>query len=89
MLEIVNLVVREGGIACSYAFLGSVKPFLRVETFFCVGYLITVYTSRESNIFFYFDNLEPATGSPAPELEVKALKTVKLEDLEQVIQIEK
>ena len=33
--------------------------------------------------FFYLDNLETAPGRPAPELEVKALKIVKLDVLEQ------
>jgi hypothetical protein len=33
--------------------------------------------------FFYFDNLEPAPGCSAPELEVKTLKTVKLDVMEQ------
>ena len=34
--------------------------------------------------FFNLDNLEPASGCPAPELEVKARKIVKLDVLEQV-----
>ena len=42
-----------------------------------------------SNIIFNLDNLEPAPGRPAPELEVKALKIVKLDVLNQVVQIKK
>ena len=42
-----------------------------------------VYILRISNIFFNLDNLEPAPGHPAPELEVKAQKIVKLDVLEQ------
>ena len=33
--------------------------------------------------FLNFDNLEPAPGRPAPEMEVKALKIGKLDVLEQ------
>ena len=59
------------------------KIFLRVETlFFCVEPHISIYFTG-IKYFFYFDNLEPAPGRPAPELEVKALKTVKLDVLEQ------
>ena len=79
MLEIVNLILREGGIACSYAFLGICEANFKGRDLF----FIHIYTSRESNIFFYFDNLEPAPGRPAPELEVKTLKTVKLDVMEQ------
>ena len=45
--------------------------------------LILVYILRISNIFFNLDNLEPAPGRPAPELEVKAQKIVKLDVPEQ------
>jgi hypothetical protein len=43
---------------------------------------ISIYF-RDIKSFFNLDNLEPAPGRPAPELEVKALKTVKLDVLEQ------
>ena len=43
--------------------------------------LISVYILRISNNSFNLDNLEPAPGRPALELEVKALKIVKLDDV--------
>ena len=45
--------------------------------------LISVDIVRISNNFFNLNNMEPAPGRLAPELEVKALKIVKLDVLEQ------
>ena len=59
------------------------KPFLGVETYFFEWNLISINILWILNIFFNFDNLEPASGRPAPELEVKARKIVKLDVLEQ------
>ena len=76
MLEIVNLVLREGGIASSgmqLCVLGICKAILCGTSY--------QYILHGNQIFiFYFDNLEPAPGRPASELEVKA---VKLDVLEQ------
>ena len=46
---------------------------------------------KDIKYFFNLDNLEPASGRPDPELEVKALKIGKLDVLEQApgCQIEK
>ena len=83
MLEIVNLVLREGGISCSNAFLGICEAIFRGrDLIFCVEPHISIYF-RDIKSFFNLDNLEPAQGRPAPELEVKALKIVKLDVLEQ------
>ena len=43
---------------------------------------ISIYF-RDIKSFFNLDNLEPAPGRPAPELEVKALKIGKLDVLGQ------
>jgi hypothetical protein len=43
---------------------------------------ISIYLT-DIKSFFNLDNLEPASGRPDPELEVKALKIVKLDVLEQ------
>jgi hypothetical protein len=44
--EIVNLVLREEGISCSYAFLGICEAIFRGRgLIFCVEPLITVYIS--------------------------------------------
>ena len=51
--------------------MGSVKPFLEVETyFFCMEPHISIYFT-DIKLFSNLDNLEPAPGRPAPELEVK------------------
>ena len=77
MREIVNLALNERGISCSYAFLGICEAIFRVEgRIFCVEPHI-----RDIKSFFNLDNLEPAPGRPAPELEVKALKIGKLDVL--------
>ena len=85
MLETVNLVLREWGISCSYAFLGICEVIFRGrDPIFCVEPHISIYfTDIES--FFNLDKLEPAPGRPAPEFEVKALKIVKLDVLEQAL----
>ena len=84
MLEIVNLVVRVGGISCSYTFLGICEVILRGrDLIFFVWNLISVNISRISNNFFNLDNMEPAPGCPAPEKDVKALKIIKLDIFEQ------
>ena len=44
---------------------------------------ISIHILHGNQIIFLFENLEPAPGRQAPELEVKALKTVKLDLLEQ------
>ena len=81
MLEIVNLVLREGGIICSYAFLGIFEANFRGRyLIFSVEPHISIYFTGMKS-FFDLDNLEPAPGRPAPELEVKALKIVKLDVL--------
>ena len=44
---------------------------------------ISIYFTDSKYFFFNLDHLEPAPGRPAPELDVKALKIVKLDVLEQ------
>ena len=74
MLEIVNLVLGREGFHAVMRSKGSVKPFFEEETyFFCLEPHISIYFT-DIKSFFYLDNLEPAPGRPAPELEVKALK---------------
>jgi hypothetical protein len=71
MLEIDNLVIREGGIACSYAFLGICEAIFKGrDLIFCVEPHSSIYITR-IKYFFHFDSLEPVPGRPAPELEVK------------------
>ena len=83
MLEIVNLVLREGGIACSYAFLGICEAIFRgKDLIFCVEPHFSIYFTGIQS-FFNLDNLEPDPRRPAPEMEIKALKIVKLDVLEQ------
>ena len=83
MLEIINLVLREGLISCSYAFLGICEDILRGrDLIFCVEPHISIHFTDIKSLF-NFDNLEPAPGRPAPGLEVKARKIVKLDVLEQ------
>ena len=85
MLEIDNLVLREGGITCSYVFLGIFKAIFRDRDLnFCVEPHISIYFTG-SKSFFNLDNLEPAPERPAPELEVKVLKNVKLDVLEKAL----
>ena len=65
MLEIVNLVLREGGISCSYAFLGICEAIFRGrDLIFCVEPHISIYF-KDIKYFFNLDNLEPASGRPA------------------------
>ena len=59
---------------------GSEKPFLGVDIF-CMEPHSIYFTDIKS--VFNLENIEPATGHPAPELEVEALKIVKLDVLEQ------
>ena len=83
MLEIVNLVLRERGISCSYALLRICEAIFIVKgLFFCVEPHISIYF-RDIKSFFNLDNLEPAPGRSAPKLEVKALKIGKLDVLGQ------
>ena len=83
MLEIVNLVLMEGGISCSYAFLGiCVAIFKGRDLIFGVEPHISIYFTDIKKIL-NLDHLEPAQGRPAPEFEVKPLKIVKLDVLEQ------
>jgi hypothetical protein len=73
----------EGGISCSYAFLGICEAIFRGrDLIFGVETHISIYFT-DIKYFFNLDYLEPAPGLPAPELEVKALKIVKLDVLEQ------
>ena len=72
MLEIVNLVLREGGDIIQ--FLGICEAIFRVrDIFFCVEPHIRIYFT-DIKSFFNLDNLEPAPGRLAPELEIKAIK---------------
>ena len=74
MLEIVNLVLSERGISCSYAFLGTCEAIFRGKgLILCVEPHISIYFG-DIKSFFNLDNLEPAPGRLAPEFEVKALK---------------
>ena len=59
MLEIVNLVLREGGFACSYVFLGICEAIFRGrDLIFCVEPHIIIYF-KDIKSFFNLDNLEP------------------------------
>ena len=88
MLEIVNLVLREGRISCSYSFLGICEAIFRGrDLIFSVEPHISIYFT-DIKYFFILGHLEPAPERPAPErpapeLEVKALKIVKLDFLQQ------
>ena len=79
VLEIVNLVLMGG----SYAFLGICEAIFRGrDLIFGVEPHISIYF-MDIKYFFNFGHKEPDPGRPAPELEVKALKIVKLDVLEQ------
>ena len=52
------------------------------DLIFCGEPNISIYFT-DIKSFFYLDNREPASGRPDPELEVKALKIGKLDNLEQ------
>ena len=53
-------------------FMGSVKPFLEVETYFSLCRTSYQYLFHGYQItFLNLDNLEPAPGRPVPELELK------------------
>ena len=83
MLIIVHLVLREGGISCSYSFLGICEAFVRGrDLIFGEEPHISIYFT-DIKYFFNLDHLEPAPRRPAPELEIKALKIIKLDVLEQ------
>ena len=60
----------------------SVKSFRGRDLIFLVEPHISIYFT-DIKYFFYMDNLEPAPGRPAPELELQAPKIVKLHVLEQ------
>ena len=65
MLKIVNLVLNEGGISCSYAFLGICEAIFRGrDLFFCVEPHNSIYLT-DIKSFFNLDNLEPAQRHPA------------------------
>ena len=65
MLEIVNLVLREEQISCSYAFLGICSAIFRDrDLIFFVEPHISIYFT-DIKYFFNLDNLEPAPGRPA------------------------
>ena len=69
------------GISCSYAFLGICEAIFRGrDLIFCVEPHISIYFTES---FFNLDNLKPVPGRPPPEFEVKALKIVKLDVLDQ------
>ena len=73
----------EGGISCSYEFLGIFEAIFKGrDLFFCVEpHISKHFTDIKS--FLNIDNLEPNLGRPAPEMEVKVLKIGKLDVLEQ------
>ena len=65
MLEIVNLVLREGGISCSYSFLGICEAIFKGrDLIFRVEPHIRIYFT-EIKYFFNLYNLEPAPVRPA------------------------
>ena len=72
MLEIVNLVLREGGISCSYAFLGICEAISRGRgLIFCVEPHINIYFT-DIKSFFNLDDLNPAPGSLASQIPKNA-----------------
>ena len=72
MLEIVNLVLREGGISCSYAFLGICDDIFRGRgLIFGVEPHISIYFTGMKS-FFNLDDLKPAPGSPASQIPKNA-----------------
>ena len=83
MLEIVNLVLREVDISCSYAFLGICEAIFRGRGLFLYVDPHISINFMDIKSFFNFNNLEPALGRPAPELDVKVLKLVKLDVMDQ------
>jgi hypothetical protein len=63
--EIVNLVLREGGISCSYALIGICEAIFRGRDLIsCVEPQISIYLT-DIKSFFNSDNLEPAQRRPA------------------------
>ena len=72
MLEIVNSVLREGGISCSYAFLGICEVIFRGRgLIFCMEPHISIYFT-DIKSFFNLDDLNPAPGSPASQIPKNA-----------------
>ena len=66
---------KRGGISCIYAFLWICEAIFKGrDLIFCVEPHISIYFTVIESLF-NLDNLEPASGRPAPEFEVKALKT--------------
>ena len=60
MLKIVNLVLNEMGISCSYAFLGICEAIFRGKDLtFCAEPHISIYLT-DIKSFFNYDNLEIA-----------------------------
>ena len=83
MLEIVNLVLREGGIACSYAFLGICEAIFKGrDLIFCVVPHIIIYFN-DIKSFFNLDNLEPSPGRPASLFLVLLPPILELDVMEQ------
>ena len=73
MLEIVNLVLRQGGgISCRYALLGICEAIFRGrDLFFCVEPHISLYF-MDIKSFFNLDDLTPAPGRPASQIPKNA-----------------
>ena len=88
MLEIVNLALRDrgGGDFMQLCILRDIMIceaiFRGRDLIFCGEPHISIYF-KDIKSFFNLDNLEPASGHPDPELEVKALKIRKLDVLQQ------
>ena len=83
MLEIVNVVLREVGISCRYAFLGICEAIFRVrDLMFCVEPHISVYFT-DIKSFFNLKNLELAPVRPAQLFLVLLPPILELDVLEQ------
>ena len=83
MLKIVNLVLSEGGISCSKAFLWIWELIFRGrDLIFCVEPHISIYLT-DIKSFFYLDNLEPAQRRPAELFLVLLPPILQLDILEQ------
>ena len=83
MIKIVNLVINEGGISCSYAFLGICEAIFRGrDLIFCVKPHISIFLKNIKS-FFNLDNLEPAERRPALLFLVLLPPILELDILEQ------
>ena len=77
VLEIVNLVLMEGRISCSYAFLGICEAIFRGRgLIFCVEPHISIYFI-DIKSFFNLDDLKLAPGSPASQIPNITFKHLK------------